>query len=214
MYTPLVLPHADMQRLYRIDYNTRDNMDSHAYTMPDVELERVLLDDKKRLQMVEKQVSSNAEVGEYKCHIASVKRYKTHEQNANNIVLVSWRFHQYFDGLVTKGIIPCLLVRLERTYKAASFHLGGRDIKRQRIDVIMDFTSEEGLQEVLSTLNEGTELLSPKQLLPYIYASDAELMCKFFELKHGETAELWEAKRIDVQELLTVEYNCSHQATP
>jgi hypothetical protein len=69
--------------------------------------------------------------------------------------------------------------------------VGARNIKLQRIDVIMDFTSEEGLREVISTLNEGSELLSPKQLRTYIYASDADEMCYFFELKHGETTALW-----------------------
>jgi hypothetical protein len=58
--------------------------------------------------MFEKQVSSNPEIGSYMCHIVSVKRHKRHEHNENNIVHVSWRFYQYFDGLVTKGIILCL----------------------------------------------------------------------------------------------------------
>jgi hypothetical protein len=40
MYTPLALPHAGMQSVYRIHYNTNDNMDSPAYTTLDVELER------------------------------------------------------------------------------------------------------------------------------------------------------------------------------
>jgi hypothetical protein len=49
----------------------------------------------------------------YRRHIASVKRYKKHEANENNVVYASWLFHQYFDGLMTEGIIPCLLVRSE-----------------------------------------------------------------------------------------------------
>jgi hypothetical protein len=78
------------------------------------------------------------------------------------------------------------------------------------VDVLMDFTSEEGLREVISTLNEGCVLLNPRRLRTYIYASDAEQMYDFFKLKHGETAELWGAKDIDVPDLFPIEYNCSH----
>jgi hypothetical protein len=35
-----------------------------------------------------------------------------------------------------------------------------RELKRHRIDVLMDFTSEEGLQEAMSTLSEGSEAAS------------------------------------------------------
>jgi hypothetical protein len=111
MYTHVMLPRADMQRLYRIDYNTNDNLDSPIYALPDIDLERVLLNDENNLQMFERRVSSNSEIRAYRCHIASVKRYKTHECNENNVVYASWLFHQYFDGLMTEGIIPCLLVR-------------------------------------------------------------------------------------------------------
>jgi hypothetical protein len=76
--------------------------------------------------------------------------------------------HQYFDGLMTEGIIPCSLVRPERTYEWATFHVDGREIKRQQIDVLVDFTSEEGLQQVLHTLNKGCELLSPKRLRTHL----------------------------------------------
>jgi hypothetical protein len=107
---------ADMERLYRIDYSTNDNEHSPAYTMPDVDLERVLLNDEQQLQMFEKRVSSNSEIRAYRCHIASKKRHPTHEANENNVVYASLLFHQYFDGLMTEGIITCLLVKVVKTY--------------------------------------------------------------------------------------------------
>jgi hypothetical protein len=36
MHTPCVLPHTGVERVYRTDYDTLDNMDSPAYTLPDV----------------------------------------------------------------------------------------------------------------------------------------------------------------------------------
>jgi hypothetical protein len=37
--------------------------------------------------------------------------------------------------------------------------------------------------------------MNPRRLRTYIYAKDANLMCKFFEFKDEETAELWEKQR-------------------
>jgi hypothetical protein len=214
LYTPVPLPFADMQSLYRIDYDTRDNLDSPAYTLPDVELERVLLNDKDRLQMFEKRVSMNREIRAYKCHIASVKNYKQHEKHRDNIVFASWLFHQYFDGLMTEGIIPLLIVRPEKTYEETTFRIGRRSIKRQMVQVLMDFTTEEGLNEVMPTLKEGCEMLSTKRLRTHIYANDAQQVCEFLELKHGETAALWRANSIDVPRLFNrVPHNCKHQRT-
>jgi hypothetical protein len=128
--------------------------------MYDMELERASLDDDKQLHMFEKP-PVNPEIGTYKCHIASRKRYKTYEHDENNLVHASWLFHQCFDGRVTKGIIPCVLVRSERVYEATTFSLGGREIIRYRIEVLMDFTTEDGLQELLPLLHDGPELVGP-----------------------------------------------------
>jgi hypothetical protein len=160
LYTPVTLPYAYIQSLYRIDYDTRDNLDSPVYTLPDVELDRVLLNDKDLLQMLEKRVSVNREIRAYKCHIASVKSYKQHAKHGDNIVYASWLFHQYFDGLMTEGIIPLLIVRPEKTYEETTFRIGGRNVKRQMVEVLMDFTSEDGLNEIMPTLNEGGELVT------------------------------------------------------
>jgi hypothetical protein len=171
--------------------------------------ERISLDDEKRLQKFEKQASTNPEIYAYECRIAPFG----HGSNENNIVYASWKFHQYFNGLTTHPkTIPSLIVRPERTYKANSFVVRGQTIKRHRIDVLMDFTSEAGLNEIASTLNDGYEVLSPKGLRTYIHARDANMMCKLFTLKYAETAEQWAAASLDVPDLLTVEYNCSHQA--
>jgi hypothetical protein len=88
MYTTLVPPHADMQRLDRRDYNTDDNMHSPEYALYDIALQSVFLNDEIQLQMFEKP-PVNPEIGTYTCYIAPVKRYKRHETNENNIVNAS-----------------------------------------------------------------------------------------------------------------------------
>jgi hypothetical protein len=78
--------------------------------------------------------------------------------------MASWLFHQYFDGLVTEDIIPCLLVRPEKVFEAETLFVGGREVTRYRIQVFMDFTTEAGLQQILPLLHGAPTLVGTKQL--------------------------------------------------
>jgi hypothetical protein len=72
-------------------------------------------------------------------------------------VFGSWRFHNYFDGLNVKPTgIPPILIRPERSYVETDVEVNGNIYKRQRIDVIMDFTSVKGCQEICRTLKPGS----------------------------------------------------------
>jgi hypothetical protein len=207
-YTPTVVPYAHMQRIYREDYNTRENPLSPTYTLYDTQLERVDLDDIKQLQMFEKP-PGNVEIGTYGCHIASKKRHPELERNENNKVHASWLFHQYFDGLVTQNIVSLVLVRPEWVYEATTFLIGGQEHIRYRMVVRMDFTSEAGLHQLLPFLHDGTEVRNPKRLRTSMHTSDPEETCGHFRLKYDETIELWKAKGVVGHELpfLDVEYN-------
>jgi hypothetical protein len=131
-----------MERVYHADYDTDANLDSPAFALPDFELESIGLDHEKRLQMFERHAFSSPETKSCACHIVSKKRYPTHARNKNNFVYASWLFHQYFDGLNTAGNIPCLIVRPEKVYTPSTFVFKGRRIRRCRIDVLIDFTTE------------------------------------------------------------------------
>jgi hypothetical protein len=163
--------------------------------MYDTELERVDLNDIKHLQMFERP-PVNPEIGTYKCHIACKRLYKEYMRNENNIVNASWLFHQYFDGLVTHDIIPLLLVRPWRVWGEETLLVGGREITRFRIEVYMDFTTEEGLQQILPLLHGTPTMDGPKRLRTYIHAINPEEMCQFFALKYEETAQEWKRKKI------------------
>jgi hypothetical protein len=178
--------------------------------LPDIDLARALLNDEQQLHMLEKRAPMNREMRAYRCYIAPIKQYPTHAANENNIVYASWLFYQYFEGVITEGIIPCVLVRPFKTYTTATFHADGRDLKRQWLDVLMDFTTEESLQEVRLILNEECTVLGPKCLQTRIHAIDAKQMCRFFQYKHGKPAEIWKRKQIHTPELCSVSCDCSH----
>jgi hypothetical protein len=110
------------------------------------------------------------------------------------------------DGLVTKEIIPCLLVRPERVYESTTLCEDGREVTRYRIEVLMEFTSEYGLQQLLPYLHDAPELVGTKRLRTYIHAIEPEEMCSFFELKYGETGAAWKKAKIAVLPYLDVEY--------
>jgi hypothetical protein len=76
--------------------------------------------------------------------------------------------------MVTKYIVPLVLVRPECVYEATTFSIGGQEHIRYRIVVLMDFTSEAGLQQLLPFLHDGAEVRSPKRLRTYIHSPDPE----------------------------------------
>jgi hypothetical protein len=98
-------------------------------------------------------------------------------------------------------------------YKETTFAVGGREVVRYRIEVLMDFTTEDGLQELLPLLHDAPELVGPKQLRKYIHAIDPQEMCRFFELKHGETKQAWKKAKMTEPGFLDVEYECRYPAS-
>jgi hypothetical protein len=66
---------------------------------------------------------------------------------------------------------PHLVVRPEKTYKNKPSSRCYA-VKRQRIDVLMDFLSPDGCTEIMGRLKDGYEVLSPTQVRPYVYGID------------------------------------------
>jgi hypothetical protein len=206
MYTNVSRDPADMQRLYCIDYNTNDNPLSPTYALPAHWLERVTLNDEQQLQMFERRVSITPEMCAYRCPIVSKVRHSAHAANENNVVYVSWLFYLYLQGLLTQGIIPCMLVSLLKTYPTTSIQLEGRQVKRQRLDVMMDFVTAEQLEELQGLLREESVKISPTRLRTHIYVSNAAAIAKLFQEEYTETLHHWTESLF----LLPEPYTLSH----
>jgi hypothetical protein len=100
-----------------------------------------------------------------------------------------------------------MLVSPFMTYSTTTLHLGGRQIKRQRLGVIMDFTTEEGLQELHHVLHEESVVISAKRLQTHIYVRSARQMCNVFQDKYPETAELWRRNMFILPERCAVSHD-------
>jgi hypothetical protein len=184
MYASIYRTCADMQRLYRIDYHTNDNPHSPTYALPDRYLERVSLNDEQQLQMFEKRASMNPVMHAYRCPIVSKGRYSVHAANENNVVFVSWLFYLYFQGVPTEAIIPRMLVSPFKTYPTTTVHVEDREFKRQRLDVVMDFTTEEGLEEMRHVLHADSVVMGRKRLRTHIYVRQVPRDCRALEQQH------------------------------
>jgi hypothetical protein len=55
--------------------------------------------------------------------------------------------------------------------------------------------------------------VGPKQLRTYIHTIDPQEMCRFFELKHGETKQAWKKAKMTEPGFLDVEYECRYPAS-
>jgi hypothetical protein len=69
-----------------------------------------------------------------------------------------------------------MIIRPEKIYVETDVEVNGHTYKRRRIDVLMDFTSEKGCEE----MRPGFVCLSPTRVCTYIYSPNAEQMCYFF----------------------------------
>jgi hypothetical protein len=94
--------------------------------------------------------------------------------------------------------------------RASGWELNGQIVKRQKVEVLMDFLTEEGCTQISSRLKEGYEMITPKQVRAHVYCIDAEKMCFYLTLKHAETAQHWVNNSVDVPALLEVEHGCAH----
>jgi hypothetical protein len=182
---------ADMQRLYCIDYNTHDNPDSPTYALPAHWLERVTLNDEQQLQMFERRASIAPEMCAYRCPIASRVRRSAHAANENNVVYMSWLLYLYLHGILTQGIRPCMLVSPIKTYLTTTIQLEGRELRRQKLEVMMDFMTEEQREEVEALLHEESKRISATRLQTHIYVSNAKATAKLFQEKYEETIHYW-----------------------
>jgi hypothetical protein len=109
-----------------------------------------------------------------------------------------------------------LLVRLERADEATTFSVGGREVVRYRIVVIMDFTTEAGLQQLLSFLHDGAELVSTKQLRTYIHDSSTQRRCAGSLRSSPQRLQHCGRRRkgkLHKLSFLEVEYDCKHPAS-
>jgi hypothetical protein len=76
----------------------------------------------------------------------------------------------------------------------------------------MDFTTEEGLLQILPLLHGTPTMDGTKRIRTYIHAIDPEEMCGFFALKYEETTQAWKRKKIaEIPLLEEVQYERTRQ---
>jgi hypothetical protein len=68
-----------------------------------------------------------------------------------------------------------LIVRPEKSYLAANVQVNGHAYKRQRIDVLMDFTNADGCREISRRLRPGFVGVSPTRVRAHKREKDVPL---------------------------------------
>jgi hypothetical protein len=212
IYECVVVPNVPLKCVMRVRYDTKQNKEGPDCTWPDAIYDGVVLNDEMSLQMFEQYVSTNPQIRAYDCHIASAALYDEHKKNPNNFVYASWNFHNYFDGLkVNPKGIPPMLIRLVMSYVAKDIEVNGNRYPWRRIDVIMDFMSVKGCEEMCRTLRPGFIMINTTQVRTWIYSKDPEEMCHFFSLKYQETVAKWGIRnRYVVPPQFTVRHGCPY----
>jgi hypothetical protein len=190
---------ATPQRVFFQEYDGADSespmqtledfMGSHASSSTDV-----LLQDNDLVKFQSLESQDCFQVCEaYRMHIKDKAESSPDlRKNPNNLLAGSWTpFHQLFDGLGTCDQVPKLAIRFERVHPEQIVVSETR--KRQRVDVALEFQSEQVEKLVAPRLKDGSEKNKLKDLewLSFVYVEDVDIFKKCLDWKYKKTKKEW-----------------------
>jgi hypothetical protein len=94
-----------------------------------------------------------------------------------------------------------------KTYPTTTIELEGRNVRLQRIDVIMDFVDEEQRMELENLLHADAVKISSTRLQTHIYVRNARATANLFQEKYAYTRDVWEENQIPLPEPCTLSHN-------
>lgn len=104
-----------------------------------------------------------------KCHIKPKKDFKKLINDENNILAMSRNFHDYFDGMMTVDCetgnidIPLIAIKPPGKREFREEMVGNLQLKRKRVEVVVECRGEAVGEIVGKQLKMGTERLSATQ---------------------------------------------------
>ena len=133
----------------------------------------------------------------YDCHLMSVHRYPQEKHNPNNILRLSWTFHQYFDGLHTQGkhMVPLIAIRFVCTENQEQVQVShGYTEQKYRVKVSIEAPDRRVLDAVARMLKAGSESNpdSDDKLYSFVYVDSDTDFQRCLTVKYKETKALWE----------------------
>ena len=136
-----------------------------------------------------------------KCHIKPRKDFKELIKDENNLLAMSRNLHDYFDGMMTEDHqtgnidIPLIAIKPPEKRDFRDELVGNPQLKRKRVEVVVECRSEAIGEIIGKQLKMGTEKLSGTQYKTPLHVADPEIFCDCLDWKYKNTCDIW--KEID-----------------
>ena len=126
----------------------------------------------------------------YKSHLKDKSKFKTLQNNENNLLAVSWPFHQMMDGLNTDQGLPMVAISVRsRTGSASVDH-----DDRYPITLLLKFREETHAAMFQGNDNEGSKRIEgTNNWEVVVFVEDPKVFCACVAWKLGDTKRQWAA---------------------
>lgn len=124
----------------------------------------------------------------YKMHLKDKANSKKLAGNENNILLGSWQCHQYLDGLHTADGLPQMAVGFLSADDCAKT-VGGQ--KRYRIDVTIEFRSDQAEEQMVGNLKDGSFKQEERKWKSFVHVQDKTTFIECLQWKYVKTKGEW-----------------------
>lgn len=125
----------------------------------------------------------------YQCHIKSKKEFPHLENNENNVIIASWHFHQYFDGLHVSAGFPMIAIRPISVGNPIQMEDCPSEVRSQ-VDIVIECFSDEVAKVIKGWLKLGSDV-SSDTLKTWVYVKDAEMFCDCLNWKYEDNKKMW-----------------------
>jgi hypothetical protein len=141
----------------------------------------------------------------YRCHLKSQTIYPQHKDDPNNVLCMSWEFHQRFDGLnVIHGyMVPQITIKyIGCAFESENVGAGVRaGVPRDRVKVFVSIESPEDwvLNVLIDGMKTGSsfkEIDNVRKIVSFVYVEYSEEFQYFLTFKYNETKAVWKKKRM------------------
>jgi hypothetical protein len=112
------------------------------------------------------------------------------ENNENNLVAASWRFHQMMDGLNTAEGIPLVVISI----KTASNERSAAHDNRYVVTLILEFFNETSAMAFAAT--DQAKKVEKTRWETCVYVMDLALFKECVEWKAKDTTEKWQVHKV------------------
>jgi hypothetical protein len=170
------------------DYKSDVGSEVSTSTLSNPESQYLMIEDQNNPYLFKLQV--------YNCHLKSKKDYPQFENDANNVIKLSWSLHQRFDGLNTfnQHLVPQIAIKYVRKECSELVPITPEySITKDKVIIAIESPDLDIVNAVHSTLKAGSVLDQvTNSIITFVHVQNADKFKENLTVKYEETKYIWD----------------------